>query len=126
MRRRRAMPEPSIRSPRAPCPAPLGEGPKTVPYVQDGRKIYRFTVRWGAETDSDDADGKVIATSDARPEPSAIEAALPAFTGDIMQRPPIFSALKIEGERAYDLAREGAEVVLEERPVSVHRLALAA
>ena len=106
-------------------PIALGEATKTVPYVQDGKKVYRFTVRWGVETDSDDADGKVVGTSEARPERDAIEALLPDFTGDIMQRPPIFSALKIEGERAYDLAREGAEVILAERPVSVHRLALA-
>jgi tRNA pseudouridine55 synthase len=107
-------------------PIALGEATKTVPYVQDGRKIYRFTVRWGVETDSDDADGKAIATTDARPERAAIEAVLAEFTGEIMQRPPAFSALKIEGERAYDLAREGVEVVLEERPVAIHRLVLAA
>jgi tRNA pseudouridine55 synthase len=106
-------------------PIALGDATKTVPYVQDGRKVYRFTVRWGVETDSDDADGKVVATADIRPERAAIEALLPDFTGEIMQRPPIFSALKVEGERAYDLAREGAEVVLEERPVSIHRLVLA-
>src|SRR5262245_48774234 len=106
-------------------PIALGEATKTVPYVQDGRKVYRFTVRWGVETDTDDADGKMTATSAARPDRGAITAALPDFTGDIMQRPPAFSALKIEGERAYDLAREGAEVVLEERPVSIHRLTLA-
>src|SRR5260370_42237779 len=75
-------------------PIALGEATKTVPFVQDGRKIYRFTVRWGVETDSDDADGKVIATSDARPDPAAIVALLPDFPGDIIQRPPIFSALK--------------------------------
>ena len=119
------MPARSIRSPRARCRSPSARRPRPFPIVQDGRKIYRFTVRWGVETDSDDADGKVIATSDVRPERAAIEAALPDFTGEIMQRPPIFSALKIEGERAYDLARDGAEVVLEERPVSIHRLALA-
>jgi tRNA pseudouridine55 synthase len=93
--------------------------------VQDGRKVYRFTVAWGAETDTDDAEGKVVASSDARPARDAIVALLPEFTGEIMQRPPAFSALKIDGERAYDLARGGAEVVLDERPISVHRLALA-
>jgi tRNA pseudouridine55 synthase len=107
-------------------PIALGEATKTVPFVQDGRKIYRFTVRWGVETDSDDADGKTVATSEARPERDAVEAVLSEFTGEIMQRPPAFSALKIEGERAYDLAREGVEVVLEERPVAIHRLVLAA
>jgi len=107
-------------------PIALGEATKTVPFVQDGRKIYRFTVRWGVETDSHDADGKTVATSEARPERAAVEAVLSEFTGEIMQRPPAFSALKIEGERAYDLAREGVEVVLEERPVAIHRLVLAA
>src|ERR1700737_1044130 len=69
-------------------PVALGEATKTVPYVQDGRKIYRFTARWGFQTDGDDADGKVVAPSDARPECPAIEAALPHFTGNVMQRPP--------------------------------------
>jgi tRNA pseudouridine55 synthase len=105
-------------------PIALGEATKTVPYVQDGRKVYRFTVQWGAETDTDDAEGKVVATSGERPSREAIVALLPEFTGEIMQRPPAFSALKIEGERAYDLARAGTEVVLHERPISVHRLTL--
>jgi tRNA pseudouridine55 synthase len=105
-------------------PIAVGEATKTVPFVQDGAKLYRFTIRWGADTDSDDADGKVTATSDVRPTREAIEAALPGFTGEIMQRPPSFSAIKIGGERAYDLAREGELVELAERPVSIHRLAL--
>jgi tRNA pseudouridine55 synthase len=105
-------------------PIALGDATKTVPFVQDGAKLYRFTIRWGANTDSDDADGAVIATSDLRPTPAEIEAALPAFTGEIMQRPPAFSAIKIGGERAYDLAREGEMVEIAERPVSIHRLAL--
>jgi tRNA pseudouridine55 synthase len=105
-------------------PIALGEATKTVPYVQDGRKVYRFTVQWGVETDTDDADGRPVATSELRPDRAAIEAALPEFTGEVMQRPPAFSAIKVDGERAYDLAREGEEVVLEERPVSIHRLAL--
>lgn len=105
-------------------PIALGEATKTVSFVQDGRKVYRFTVRWGEATDTDDAEGKVTATSDARPDRAAIEAALPAFTGDIMQRPPDYSALKVQGERAYDLARGGAPVTLDERPVSIHRLVL--
>ena len=105
-------------------PIALGDATKTVPFVQDGRKIYRFTVRWGIETDSDDADGTITATSDARPEADAIHAVLPEFTGEIMQRPPAYSAIKIAGQRAYDLAREGETVVLEERPVAIHRLAL--
>ena len=105
-------------------PIALGDATKTVPFVQDSRKVYRFTVRWGAETDTDDAEGKVIASSDARPGRAAIEALLAEFTGEIMQRPPAYSALKIDGERAYDLARGGAPVELEERPVTIHRLAV--
>src|SRR5438270_13209205 len=96
-------------------PLALGEATKTVPFVMDGRKRYRFTVRWGEERDTDDAEGKVIATSDARPAPESITACLAAFTGTIAQVPPKFSAIKIEGERAYDLAREGQDVVLEAR-----------
>ncbi len=105
-------------------PIALGEATKTVPYVQDGRKVYRFTVKWGEETDTDDAEGKVVATSDQRPTRAAIEALLPEFIGEIMQRPPAFSAIKVDGERAYDLARGGAEVILDERAISVHRLTL--
>jgi tRNA pseudouridine55 synthase len=107
-------------------PIALGDATKTVPFVQDSRKVYRFTVRWGAETDTDDAEGRVVATSDARPDSAAIEALLAEFTGEIMQRPPAFSALKVDGERAYDLARGGAPVALEERPVTIHRLVLVA
>lgn len=105
-------------------PIALGDATKTVPFVQDGRKVYRFTVRWGIETDTDDAEGKPVATSDERPERAAIEALLPEFTGDVMQRPPTYSAVKIDGERAYDLAREGEAVVPDERQVAIHRLAL--
>lgn len=105
-------------------PLALGEATKTVPFVMDGRKRYRFTVRWGEERDTDDAEGKVVATDEARPAAEAITACLPAFTGTIAQVPPKFSAIKIEGERAYDLARDGQEVVLEARPVDIHDLAL--
>jgi len=105
-------------------PIALGDATKTVPFVQDARKVYRFTVRWGVETDTDDCDGRATATSDARPDTAAVIAALPAFTGEIMQRPPAYSALKIGGSRAYDLARAGETVVLGERPVVIHRLAL--
>ena len=105
-------------------PIALGEATKTVSFVMDGRKVYRFTVRWGAETDTDDADGAAQRTSAARPSAGQIAAALPAFIGTIEQVPPRYSALKIEGERAYDLAREGAAVELAARPVEVHRLAL--
>jgi tRNA pseudouridine55 synthase len=107
-------------------PIALGEATKTVSFVQDGRKVYRFTVRWGIETDTDDAEGKVVATAEGPPDRIAIEALLPEFTGDIMQRPPAYSAIKVDGERAYDRARGGEDVTLDERPVSVHRLAIAA
>lgn len=106
-------------------PIAFGDATKTVPFVQDGRKVYSFTVKWGGETDTDDSEGKITETSDVRPDRAAIEEVLPSFVGDIMQRPPAYSALKIDGERAYDLARGGAEVVLAERPVSIHRLSLA-
>jgi tRNA pseudouridine55 synthase len=105
-------------------PIAFGEATKTVPFVMDGEKSYRFEVRWGVETDTDDAEGRPLARSDARPTAEDIRAALPAFTGMIDQVPPRFSALKIEGERAYDLAREGAAVELPARPVEVHRLEL--
>ena len=103
-------------------PVAFGEATKTVPFVQDGEKTYLFTVRWGAETDTDDSDGKIVRESDARPEASAIAALLPRFVGDILQTPPQYSAIKIAGERAYDLAREGEHVELQPRPVTIHRL----
>jgi len=96
-------------------PIALGEATKTVPYVMDGLKAYRFTARWGEARDTDDADGSVIATSERRPSEAEIIAALEAFTGDVFQRPPSFSAVKVDGQRAYDLAREGAPPVLEGR-----------
>ena len=105
-------------------PIALGEATKTVPFVMDGRKLYRFTVRWGEERDTDDAEGRVTATSAERPTAEAIRALLPNFTGTIQQVPPRYSAIKIEGERAYDLAREGAEVELQARPVDIRRLEL--
>ncbi|MEP7030493.1 MAG: tRNA pseudouridine(55) synthase TruB [Pseudolabrys sp.] len=105
-------------------PIALGEATKTVPYVMDSRKLYRFTVRWGEERDTDDAEGKVIASSDARPSADAIRALLPSFTGTIQQVPPTYSAIKIEGERAYDLARDGETVELQPRPVDIGRLEL--
>jgi tRNA pseudouridine55 synthase len=105
-------------------PIALGEATKTVPFVMDGRKCYRFTVRWGEERDTDDAEGRVIADNAARPTPEQIRALLPQFTGTIAQVPPRFSAIKIEGERAYDLARSGETVQLEARPIDVHRLDL--
>jgi len=105
-------------------PIALGEATKTVPFVMDGRKLYRFTVRWGEERDTDDAEGRVVKTSAARPAETDIRAALPRFTGTVSQVPPRFSAIKIEGERAYDLARDGEVVELEPRPVEIGRLEL--
>ncbi|QFT34784.1 tRNA pseudouridine synthase B [Labrenzia sp. THAF82] len=105
-------------------PVAFGEATKTVPFVMDGRKVYRFEVTWGAETDTDDTEGEVIASSDVRPTEDAIAAVLSEFTGTIMQVPPKFSAIKVAGERAYDLAREGEAVALEARPIDVHRLDL--
>lgn len=102
----------------------LGEATKTVPYVTDAGKCYRFTVRWGARTATDDAEGAVLETSAARPSAEAIEAALGAFRGDILQIPPQVSAVKVDGERAYDLARAGEELDLAARPLHVARLEL--
>jgi tRNA pseudouridine55 synthase len=107
-------------------PVAFGEATKTVPFVQDGEKAYRFTIQWGAETDSDDADGTVVARSDLRPQTTDIVAALPQFTGTILQTPPAFSAIKIAGERAYDIARDGEMPELQPRPVTIHELALVA
>jgi tRNA pseudouridine55 synthase len=107
-------------------PIAMGEATKTVPFVMDGRKAYRFTVTWGAETATDDAEGEAIRTSPARPARDAIEAMLPRFTGTVLQVPPKFSAIKIAGERAYDLARDGEDVVLEARPVEIDSLRLVA
>jgi tRNA pseudouridine55 synthase len=105
-------------------PIAFGEATKTVSYAVDGHKAYRFTVRWGAETNTDDAEGEVVRTSDMRPERDAIEALLPRFIGEILQRPPQFSAIKIDGNRAYDLARDGETVMLEPRPVIIDALRL--
>jgi tRNA pseudouridine55 synthase len=105
-------------------PIALGEATKTVPFVVDSRKTYVFTVRWGEERDTDDAEGRVAATSAIRPDAAAIRALLPRFTGTIEQVPPRFSAVKIEGERAYDLAREGQTVEIAPRAVTIHRLDL--
>ncbi|TPQ50485.1 tRNA pseudouridine(55) synthase TruB [Prosthecomicrobium hirschii] len=105
-------------------PVALGEATKTVSFVMDGRKIYRFVVQWGIETDTDDTEGVVVARSDLRPSRDDVLDILDEFTGEIMQVPPAFSAIKIAGERAYDLARDGEEVILEARPIQVHRLDL--
>ncbi|HXQ16988.1 MAG TPA: tRNA pseudouridine(55) synthase TruB [Caulobacteraceae bacterium] len=101
-------------------PIALGEATKTVPFLMDAAKTYRFTIEWGRATAGFDREGAVTATSDVRPTRAAVEAALPAFVGEIQQVPPAFSAVKVDGERAYDLAREGVEVELEPRPVTIY------
>jgi tRNA pseudouridine55 synthase len=105
-------------------PIALGEATKTVPFVMDGRKVYRFTVRWGEERDTDDAEGRATEISAERPTAEAIRALIPRFSGLIEQVPPRFSAVKIGGERAYDLARDGEAVELAPRPIEVHHLEL--
>ncbi len=105
-------------------PIALGEATKTVPFVVDGRKTYVFTVRWGEERDTDDAEGRVANASESRPEAAAIQALLPRFVGTIEQIPPRFSAIKIGGERAYDLARDGETVEISPRAVTIYRLEL--
>ncbi len=107
-------------------PIALGEATKTVPYVMDGRKSYVFTVDWGVETDTDDSEGQPVETRETRPEQAEIEALLPRFVGQIEQVPPRYSAVKIAGERAYDLARDGEIVELKARTVEVTRLAVVA
>jgi len=104
----------------------LGEATKTVPYAMDADKTYRFTATWGESRDSDDAEGTVTGTSHKRPTAGEIEAVLPRFTGILNQVPPAYSAIKVNGERAYDLARDGEQVVLEPRPVEVFRARLLA
>jgi len=100
-------------------PLALGEATKTVAYAMDGTKIYRFTIRWGEATATDDAEGEVTATSDVRPDEARIGAVLPAFIGTIEQVPPIYSAVKVEGRRAYALARAEQPVTLEPRQVRI-------
>jgi tRNA pseudouridine55 synthase len=105
-------------------PIALGEATKTVPFVMDGRKEYRFTLRFGQARSTEDAEGEVTATSDLRPTDQAIRCALPAFVGEVEQIPPAFSALKVEGKRAYDLARAGEPVDLKPRRIVIERLEL--
>ena len=105
-------------------PIAFGAATKTVPYVMDGTKLYRFTLRFGESRDTDDADGVATATSGVRPTDEAIRAALPAFRGEIMQVPPVYSAIKVAGERAYDMAREGRAPELAARPARVDRFEL--
>ncbi len=103
----------------------LGEATKTVPYAMDAQKTYRFTACWGEARDSDDAEGKVTETSDVRPSRAAIEAAIPRFIGEVSQIPPAFSAIKVDGERAYALARDGEVVELASRTVQIGDVRLA-
>jgi tRNA pseudouridine55 synthase len=107
-------------------PIALGDATKTVPYVMDGRKVYEFTITWGEERSTDDLEGEATQTSDRRPDRDEIAALLPAYTGTIAQVPPKFSAIKIDGNRAYDLAREGEVVEIPAREVEIHRLDLVA
>ena len=100
-------------------PIAFGEATKTVPYVMDGLKTYRFTLRLGQRTETDDAEGDVVEESDVRPSEEDIRAALPQFIGNIQQTPPIYSAIKVNGERAYDLARANKPVVLQPRPIYI-------
>lgn len=100
-------------------PIALGQATKTIPYVMDGKKTYQFEVTWGVETATDDKEGDIIATSDKRPTLAEIESVLPKFRGTIEQTPPIYSALKVNGKRAYELARAGQEVVLKPRPITI-------
>lgn len=105
-------------------PIAFGEATKTVPYLMDATKDYAFSITWGAETSTDDKEGNVTLTSPYRPDAEAIRAILPAFRGRIMQIPPKFSAIKLDGKRAYDLARQNQEVELQSRPVDIHSFEL--
>ncbi|MBP2442983.1 tRNA pseudouridine(55) synthase TruB [Rhizobium leguminosarum] len=107
-------------------PIALGDATKTVPYVMDGRKVYEFTVSWGEERATDDLEGDVTESSDKRPSEQQIRDILPSYIGTISQVPPQFSAIKISGERAYDLAREGEVVEIPSREVDIFRLTLLA
>jgi tRNA pseudouridine55 synthase len=107
-------------------PIALGEATKTIAYAMGGRKRYRFRIRWGVARDSDDREGAIVGESAVRPEPSAIEAMLPRFTGTVMQTPPVYSAVKLGGRRAYALARAGGNPVLAPRPVEISSLRLTA
>jgi len=105
-------------------PIAMGEATKSVSFVMDATKRYRFTIRLGEARDTDDAEGEVTATAATRPEDAEIRAVLPGFTGTIMQRPPAYAAIKVQGERAYDIARRGETVELEPRPIRIDELDL--
>jgi tRNA pseudouridine55 synthase len=105
-------------------PIALGEATKTVPFMMEASKRYRFTIEWGASTNTLDKEGEVVARSEVRPAPEAVAGVLSRFLGQILQAPPAFSAIWIEGERAYDRARDGQDVVIAPRPVMIHALRL--
>lgn len=105
-------------------PIALGEATKTIPYLSDQKKKYRFEITWGQQTTTDDAEGEPMLTSSYRPSEEEIRAILPQFTGDISQAPPKFSAIKVEGKRAYDLARRGEDFSLPSRPIHIYALRL--
>jgi tRNA pseudouridine55 synthase len=107
-------------------PIALGEATKTIAYAMDSRKCYRFRIRWGVACTTEDSDGEIVGVSEARPEPAEIEAMLPRFTGAVMQTPPVYSAIKIAGHRAYALARAARPPVLNPRPVEIVSLRLIA
>ena len=107
-------------------PIALGEATKTVSQMMEAQKVYRFTINWGVSTASVDREGEVIGRSDVRPDVEAVRAALPTFVGEIDQTPPRFSAIKVDGQRAYDLARDGAEFELASRRVTIHEAAVSA
>jgi len=101
-------------------PIALGEATKTVPMMMEAQKVYRFTINWGVSTDSVDREGEIVGRSDVRPTVDQVKAALAAFVGEIDQTPPRFSAIKVDGARAYDLARDGVEFELQARRVTIH------
>ena len=105
-------------------PIALGEATKTVPFMMEAEKVYRFSIHWGISTASVDREGEIIGRSDVRPSVEAVRAALPAFVGEIDQVPPQFSAIKVDGQRAYDLARDGVEFELASRKVMIHEAAV--
>ena len=105
-------------------PIALGEATKTVAFMMEAQKVYRFTINWGVSTDSLDREGEIVARSDVRPDVEAVRVALPAFVGEIDQVPPQFSAIKVDGQRAYDLAREGTDFELASRRVMIHEAAV--
>jgi tRNA pseudouridine55 synthase len=105
-------------------PIALGEATKTVPFMMEAQKVYRFTLNWGISTDSLDREGEITGRSDVRPDVEAVRAALPAFIGEIDQVPPQFSAIKVDGQPAYDLAREGTDFELASRRVMIHEAAV--